>query len=1229
MLSFLKFPLVFVIALFAYSAAVASAKTVQVVDLLNVDVSYLTNYEPYREGVYGYMHSIQNPNMHPTTISMIYLTGTDGGKVTDAIQTALSDYSELVAFLGPYSDDSLASALNYTTYYVFFGPLTGGLTYRGTFNRNILFTRINPQGELLVLLRYALIQLRAKKIGFMYTTGVSCGENLYSAAQAMIDQVGISDTIFVVYNEKDSSSVNQDSINSILNSGAQAVLIQGFPGTHLSDAVTALIDTGKYAGNVLTSSYQHIMVQNIVGQLSRTTDIPSVFATTPGSAMPTSSSTMQSFYSDMESYLKSIATSYNSPTVVETNYAIGSMMLQGYITGAALLFSMRIASVSGSAKDYTSNLFPTFNSFFVHQITLGYYQDDVNRTGTYAGVLPACNEGGQAVSLFGFTDGNATGGLVQTVSNSVPFCGLQGTIPYISNAVILSYSSNDVLQAAYSEAVSANLSGGGSSYPYAAAEVASYWTAVSYSNSSDYVPQSGDVIIGPYDPSETTDATESLIWSPVFPEVQIDTYDNNTYHITPVFSQSVLSLYGALTSVSNLPISKDYREVVTGVVRASNPTQVYFLQEAIVTLSTTFSFLAYVETCSSSDDITSKMWTSGTNILVGMQPSEAQSVVSFLASNGNAIAFFPYRSMSLAYSDLVSALKQNSGVSARVWFDSNFQFQSGGQTPLEGEFSMALSILQNSPTFFRGGRSSGSYLPLYPFGGVTASAKNGLGDSVRLYFLPKKSTGQIFSRSLSRGRNYGATLNSIYSFQSSTAIFSSRPDPAVLPQISADTITSPGMPSEGVVAEKIKALNAAAAKRREATVGIFFFAAVAIILFLIAFCALAWLLWSAAVHAPKDPRKPITIAHINVDYDIALWSELPGVMSPMLSNQHKIIQRLAKKHKCYEVRSDGASTVIASKTPFSAVRLAMDLQAALEHSLWTSPTVDIWYKYVEKKRQQMNQEADEPELPSDDVDVLWRGIRVRIAVDTGMCGVRTHQMLFRYSYFGPPVDLTYLAQSIAHGGQVIVSGNTWKSLSSEEIAILNHVYLGAYQFCNGLPPMSFFSVSTVAGTLFPPLRPLPETLQNFAPRKEAVPHLSERYAKELKWVFEPGPDDAKEEYLLMFAERWGVNPPERGNMSSDEYFNRLIDLIAFKMAGSELWESDEDEEEVPQEDMQSVVEKSVSRGLGTERSLSVFQDRRKSVTADRRKSMMSERGRSIVSERARSITSSRKKSFAG
>jgi predicted ATPase/class 3 adenylate cyclase len=184
---------------------------------------------------------------------------------------------------------------------------------------------------------------------------------------------------------------------------------------------------------------------------------------------------------------------------------------------------------------------------------------------------------------------------------------------------------------------------------------------------------------------------------------------------------------------------------------------------------------------------------------------------------------------------------------------------------------------------------------------------------------------------------------------------------------------------------------------------------------------------------PLPPSGTVTLLISDIEGSTRLWEERPDAMTIALERHDDLMRSAIEGAGGYVFKTVGDSFCAAFTTATDAASAAADAQQAL--------------------RAQMRPESIE--------------LRVRMALHTGICEERDGD------YFGPTVNRVTRLGSVAHGGQVLVSGTTADLLNDAPQQTVALRDLGVHRLKDLTRPEHVFQLDIVGiEEDFPPLRSL-------------------------------------------------------------------------------------------------------------------------------------------------------------
>ncbi|GET87567.1 receptor-type adenylate cyclase b [Leishmania tarentolae] len=317
--------------------------------------------------------------------------------------------------------------------------------------------------------------------------------------------------------------------------------------------------------------------------------------------------------------------------------------------------------------------------------------------------------------------------------------------------------------------------------------------------------------------------------------------------------------------------------------------------------------------------------------------------------------------------------------------------------------------------------------------------------------------------------------------------------------------------------------------------------------------------------APKDGDEPVTLIFTDIESSTALWAALPQLMADAIAAHHRAIRQLVRKYGCYEVKTIGDSFMIACKNAHSAVCLACEIQTKLLKHDWGTDAIDTAYREFELARVDTVEDYEPPtaRLGEEEYGALWRGLRVRIGIHTGLTEIRYDEVTKGYDYYGDTSNMAARTEAVANGGQVIATEATWWALSNGERASIAHTAMGP-QGLRGVPfAVEMFQLNAVPGRRHAALRTeieaiLPDDTATETASSAAGALLSSMgtvngpaagIAFVLSSCFAPYPVAQRVRELQPLLSKWRVGAPPRSRLVSEEdYCQGLMNRLAVRIA---------------------------------------------------------------------------------
>eukprot|EP00667_Euglena_gracilis_P034718 EG_transcript_61338 len=109
--------------------------------------------------------------------------------------------------------------------------------------------------------------------------------------------------------------------------------------------------------------------------------------------------------------------------------------------------------------------------------------------------------------------------------------------------------------------------------------------------------------------------------------------------------------------------------------------------------------------------------------------------------------------------------------------------------------------------------------------------------------------------------------------------------------------------------------------------------------------------------------------------------------------------------------------MVTTSSALDALRFALDVQTTLYDYDWEWDGADDFYRETTLAFTKAVQGPSQGAEYSD----LWNGLRVRVGIHYGLGEVTYDEVSKGYDYYGTVVNAAARIESIAHGGQVVVS----------------------------------------------------------------------------------------------------------------------------------------------------------------------------------------------------------------
>ena len=167
------------------------------------------------------------------------------------------------------------------------------------------------------------------------------------------------------------------------------------------------------------------------------------------------------------------------------------------------------------------------------------------------------------------------------------------------------------------------------------------------------------------------------------------------------------------------------------------------------------------------------------------------------------------------------------------------------------------------------------------------------------------------------------------------------------------------------------------------------------------------------------PRKvPMALMFTDIENSTQLWSLNRKAMTEAVNLHHRVIRQVISECHGYEVKTIGDSFMVAFKSIELALAAALHIQLKLFHVEWATdiPTSGVDFK-------------------GSGPDTVWnRALRVRIGIHLCHEVAPTYDSVHqRYDYYGPDVNVAARVESVACGGQIVMTGDTFRAIQATRV----------------------------------------------------------------------------------------------------------------------------------------------------------------------------------------------------
>lgn len=202
------------------------------------------------------------------------------------------------------------------------------------------------------------------------------------------------------------------------------------------------------------------------------------------------------------------------------------------------------------------------------------------------------------------------------------------------------------------------------------------------------------------------------------------------------------------------------------------------------------------------------------------------------------------------------------------------------------------------------------------------------------------------------------------------------------------------------------------------------------------------------------PVGQVTLVFTDVQGSTRIWENSPETARFSLQAHDAVMRTSIGRHGGYEVKTEGDAFMVAFPHPAQALDFCLDVQRNLHEHPWSDELLA---------------------LPEACEEGAFRGMRVRMGIHTGEPEVRPHNNMV--DYFGPMVNRAARIAHAGHGGQVLISAESWDLLQQKNAEPVVEERLGHFLLrgLSGTQEILQVLPSDLSDRTFPPVRAEPAT----------------------------------------------------------------------------------------------------------------------------------------------------------
>ncbi|CAG9572235.1 receptor-type adenylate cyclase a [Leishmania major strain Friedlin] len=1120
--------------------------------------------------------------------------------IAEVILHSLARQEKLLAVLGPYLDGRLTAALGNAEVVqsglVLIAPFTGSSGVR-TWSDSVYFTRAEPMVELKVVVKHIINKLRFRRIAFMRLTGMHFGrEEMMYVQDTLASLLRDPAVIYSVPYSEISVAVDEAAFDAMADTHPQVIILWAAPVPQVIHFLEKVMtDPRTSSAYIMSCSMIQRVVFDVYKRLLSAGSIKPqdgrILASATTSPVSSSMKYMEAFKTQMADYIEHSGSfdyypvddnaealgqkarpeaprsrKYTIDEFFQEHPSIAKLMALGWLSGTLVQQTLQQTDWIVNRSTYKAGLFNQNRFVIGGDYVLGDYGGPCEPLAQFLGASCYCNQGGHSAMLTALR--NASWYTVFDSSFQYP----QSECNSSKSQIVVAVNVLTLLHEGYPKLIDAGMQLN-EVLPHAfdstlckGYQVGSTFLRVETAKAqllfdTEVSNYSVDIVAGPI--LQGLDVGEMFVLNPLQNLPQLRTERRNYVYLMPTLEQQLYVMYATIDALRN---TMHVLEDTAVVLRGYSAEEVVGISEILFKTAGTFNLpdpsIAAISLTDSLHDLLSP---TAINIVMGMQDGDSVHFANFLAKHIDAMVVVCFDELTMYYEELRATFSvQQASVQGRLMSFSSLPLWTDTSTEAEDRWPILQRFhnifpdpINHTPSLLRDVVIAGFIQALvstttvvetklltnavYINGGVTTYGFT-LGTFEWGCTTTTKGESCVY-------KNFGASSIEILSIQRML-------DPTV-PQLSPPI--TPAM--EYRPRQRLHALTPA--QRNGLIAG-----CVVGVVVLITTCTLILYCCMDSRNndaAPKDGDEPVTLLFTDIESSTALWAALPQLMADAIAAHHRVIRQLLKKYGGYEVKTIGDSFMIACRSAHSAVSLACEIQTKLLKHDWGTEALDSAYHKFELARVDTLDDYVPPtaRLSEEEYAALWRGLRVRMGIHTGLTDIRYDEVTKGYDYYGDTPNMAARTEAVANGGQVLATEATWWALSNDERAGTAHTVMGP-QGLRGVPfAVEMFQLNAVPGRRHAALRTeieamLPEDTATETASSAAGALLSSvgtmsdpaaGIAFVLTSCFAPYPAAQRVRELQPLLSKWGVGAPPRSRLVSEEdYCQGLMNRLAVRIA---------------------------------------------------------------------------------